>query len=451
MRKHKRLSFAWLFLITLLVHTNSIFGQQLRSDLSAYELNVKGVENEKLLQKLYVGNFDDIKFKDDDIKKGIVFMSYLRSYSDYCRSALPADRIQLMTQECARGTRTINGYGAVISETCYEYRDVPTGIFVAPIMYRTKQQLEGKALDDVFKLITSGFDKNKNPATGFMTGIDLLKFSSAVQNDMNDLVRVNSCKSPELMQFQENIRLFVLDRQPIRLDYDEAMFAGPKPPSDPDKQDFTELIDDLVMEDARSWMMNKYQNGSISDVTISSTDPNGNPSRIHADYIFLGGFNEKKFRGSVTVTLDAGIPECLYFSDFPDRCKAPDSDIIAAYSRGDYNKYSNQGTQAEDNTKEMEPLVAAEQMPELIDGLAALQAKVKYPEMARKANIEGRVIVQFIVDQNGNVIEPKVIRGIGGGADEEALRVIKLAKFKPGRQRGKPVPVQYSLPILFRQ
>jgi len=94
--------------------------------------------------------------------------------------------------------------------------------------------------------------------------------------------------------------------------------------------------------------------------------------------------------------------------------------------------------------------VAVEQMPKLKGGLAALQKKINYPEMARKAGIEGRVIIQFIVDENGNVEDPHVIRGIGGGCDKEALRVVKKAQFKPGRQRGEAVRVQYSLPIVFK-
>lgn len=94
--------------------------------------------------------------------------------------------------------------------------------------------------------------------------------------------------------------------------------------------------------------------------------------------------------------------------------------------------------------------VAVEQMPELIGGLTKLQSSIRYPELARKAGIEGRVIVQFIVTENGTVENPRVIRGIGGGCDEEALRAVKEAKFEPGRQRGIPVRVQYSLPVIFR-
>lgn len=94
--------------------------------------------------------------------------------------------------------------------------------------------------------------------------------------------------------------------------------------------------------------------------------------------------------------------------------------------------------------------VAVEQMPQLKGGLGGLQKQINYPEMAKRAGIEGRVIIQFIVNENGKVENPRVIRGIGGGCDEEALRVVKQAEFQPGRQRGRPVRVQYSLPITFR-
>jgi len=104
----------------------------------------------------------------------------------------------------------------------------------------------------------------------------------------------------------------------------------------------------------------------------------------------------------------------------------------------------------EESDEEEDFFVVVENMPELIGGLAALQKNIRYPEMARKAGIEGRVIVQFIVNEDGNVENPRVIRGIAGGCDEEALRAVNGAKFKPGRQRGNPVRVQYSLPVIFK-
>ncbi len=103
---------------------------------------------------------------------------------------------------------------------------------------------------------------------------------------------------------------------------------------------------------------------------------------------------------------------------------------------------------AEDEEEDF--FVVVENMPELIGGLGGLQKKVKYPEMATRAGIEGRVTIQFIVNEQGKVENPRVIRGIGGGCDEEALKAVSQAKFKPGMQRGRPVRVQYSLPIVFK-
>lgn len=91
-----------------------------------------------------------------------------------------------------------------------------------------------------------------------------------------------------------------------------------------------------------------------------------------------------------------------------------------------------------------------EQQPQLVGGLDTLQQMVNYPDSAKKAGVEGRVFLDFIVTKEGKVHDPQVIRGLGAGLDQEALRVIKKAKFKPGKQRGKPVNVRYSMPIIFR-
>lgn len=97
-----------------------------------------------------------------------------------------------------------------------------------------------------------------------------------------------------------------------------------------------------------------------------------------------------------------------------------------------------------------EVYVVVEEMPRLIGGMSELQQNVEYPQEAREQDIEGRVTVQFIVNKLGDPTETQVIRGIGAGADEEALRAVKEAKFEPGRHKGKRVCVQYALSINFR-
>jgi len=80
-----------------------------------------------------------------------------------------------------------------------------------------------------------------------------------------------------------------------------------------------------------------------------------------------------------------------------------------------------------------------------------LQENIKYPQIANESGIEGRVILTFVVEKNGNITDIKVLKDIGGGCGEEAIRVAKIMpKWKPGKQRGKAVRVQFNMPIMFQ-
>ncbi|MCW5911511.1 MAG: TonB family protein [Cyclobacteriaceae bacterium] len=74
---------------------------------------------------------------------------------------------------------------------------------------------------------------------------------------------------------------------------------------------------------------------------------------------------------------------------------------------------------------------------------------LKYPRRARQSYVQGKVFVEFVVDKNGKVTDMKVIKGIGSGCDEEAMRVLALTKWQPGRQRGNPVKVKMTMPLNF--
>lgn len=96
-----------------------------------------------------------------------------------------------------------------------------------------------------------------------------------------------------------------------------------------------------------------------------------------------------------------------------------------------------------------------ESPPEPIGGIANfykfISTNIRYPRAAQQLGIEGRVFVQFIIDKNGKLTSLEVIRGIGGGCDAEALRVLSLAPaWIPGKQRAKPVKVRMVLPITFK-
>jgi len=79
-----------------------------------------------------------------------------------------------------------------------------------------------------------------------------------------------------------------------------------------------------------------------------------------------------------------------------------------------------------------------------------LQQHMRYPAIAREAGIQGTVFVTFVVERDGSITDVQVVRGIGGGADEEAIRVVRMMpRWTPGKQRGRPVRVQFVMPIRF--
>ncbi len=103
----------------------------------------------------------------------------------------------------------------------------------------------------------------------------------------------------------------------------------------------------------------------------------------------------------------------------------------------------------DDESKEDEIFVSVEQMPEMIGGISTLYQNLRYPDKALKNNVEGKVTLQFVINEKGEVTNPVVLRGIGYGCDEEALRVIRQVRFTPGLQRGRPVKVRASIQVIF--
>ncbi len=76
---------------------------------------------------------------------------------------------------------------------------------------------------------------------------------------------------------------------------------------------------------------------------------------------------------------------------------------------------------------------------------------LKYPKKAQKLGIQGTVFISFVVEKDGKLSDVKVVRGIGGGCDEEALRVVKkMPKWNPGKQKGETVSVKFTIPVRFR-
>ena len=95
--------------------------------------------------------------------------------------------------------------------------------------------------------------------------------------------------------------------------------------------------------------------------------------------------------------------------------------------------------------------VAYDDPPQPLGGFAGIQKNLVYPEIARKAGVEGRVYVNVLIDERGNVIDTKILKSLGNnGCDEAAVAAIRKAKWKPAKQRDKPVKVWVGIPVVFK-
>ena len=111
--------------------------------------------------------------------------------------------------------------------------------------------------------------------------------------------------------------------------------------------------------------------------------------------------------------------------------------------------------EVEPEPEEEAPFMVVEDMPEFPGGTAALleylRKNIKYPAICRENNIQGRVIVSFVVNKDGAIVDPEVVKSVNPSLDKEAVRVISnMPPWKPGKQRGKAVRVKYTVPVNFR-
>ena len=150
-------------------------------------------------------------------------------------------------------------------------------------------------------------------------------------------------------------------------------------------------------------------------------------------------------------------PQVTQIQVVEDDVEVEDIDINAEVDQDEIiEEYVYEAPEIEDEEiVEEEVFLVVEENPEFPGGPAKLleyvQKNLKYPMMARESDIQGKVFVGFVVEKDGSISNVKVLRGIGGGCDEEAMRVIKsLPKWKPGKQRGKAVRVSYQIPVFFK-
>lgn len=149
------------------------------------------------------------------------------------------------------------------------------------------------------------------------------------------------------------------------------------------------------------------------------------------------------------------IAETLEIVD--DQADVEETDIASSEETGQKVEVKYVPVAVEEEAPEEQTIFeVVEQMPEFPDGGMAglmryLSKNIKYPTIAQENGTQGRVTVQFVVNKDGSIVDARVLRGVGPYLDKEAIRVISsMPKWKPGMQRGKPVRVKYTVPVMFR-
>lgn len=294
--------------------------------LTRSSFSASGLHNERTLTNFFIGNFVDIPFDRENLPFLVLFEEYLEAYGRHCDAYLPANKVELTRSVCARSQYPVNRYGAQVGpSSCVEYRTEGMGIYADPTLYAAKSKLDDESglsvIKDTFRTMTQ-----KNPLEA---ALNTVNDARQMTDDMNALVRLNACVSPGLKRFQENLMLFSMGKQPISLP--GAARAQPSSPGTFKEQNYTRFLEDLIAEQAKTWLMNRFVPGSTSNVVVSSRDAAGRPSKIVGKYLFNG-----RSPGSVTLDFSDGEPRCMYFFDLPSTCKTPNRRIVAAYSSGAY-------------------------------------------------------------------------------------------------------------------
>lgn len=199
----------------------------------------------------------------------------------------------------------------------------------------------------------------------------------------------------------------------------------------------------------------------IPDTSTNQKTESSNPSEKDEEVLFPAGIDEKEM--DVAFLSDTYESQEFYLEAIV-LSTVPAMNLQAANQAGDIETViDNKETLNIEMEEEKENIELraeqifsiVEQMPEFPQGYEELskylKSNLQYPQEAREMKISGKVFISFIVEENGNITNAKILRGIGGGCDEAALEIIEaMPDWNPGKQNGKAVKVQFNMPIVFK-
>ncbi len=318
----------YLLLLLLIFSSYTVFPQT-HSPI-APKLNTTGLANEKFIQSIFTGDFAAVNFDRDEPGFSLILDAYIDAYWNKCGNSLPADKVEITYQECARWIeRTTTGYyGTVVTKDCLEWQTHHTNVYTTPALYEAKTTVDALQTSDEFRSMFRILKQN-NPI-----GITESYVEDAVilKKDMSSFFSLNDCSSAGMKRFEQNLYAFAMNKLPIVLE--GSQMPHPNPDVLLKDQVFNKLIDDLIKEQSKTWVMNQYVPNSVTRENVVSKDNEGRPASVTANYRFMLG--RQDMEGSVTVTFLEGLPNCLYFSDNPVICRTANRKIVLNYAMGKY-------------------------------------------------------------------------------------------------------------------
>ena len=317
------------------------------SSAAAAHFTAAGLNNEDDLVRIYTGDFQSIKLDRSSTEFMMIISGYMEDFGRDCKQYLPPNKVEITVQVCndanvpppysPDGVHDAYGNRLPLSTGCSGYHTEGTGIYADPNLYNAVKDISAKAQAGLLQSVLGiGGGKGGRTANPLTNPGQLTDQLAALQGETKALIQVNGCGTPGLKNFQSNLIRFADGEAPVK--YAGAVVSAPAAvlPGIRDA-DFTRLLDDLVLDNSRGWMMNRYQPGSISDPIVSH-DPTGSPTRIMARYSFSGPNGRQT--GRLIVSFKDGVPDCLYFSDAPNSCRLPSQRIISAYEKNAYARYT---------------------------------------------------------------------------------------------------------------
>ena len=224
-----------------------------------------------------------------------------------------------MCQRASHQERLWRGDQQDVFELCGQ----GTKLYANPDLYEAKKALDRLIATNNFRQVSRLLQGGREGLTAGIMSMARIAQTSA--SDISALFQMNPCSSPGLKRFEDNLRLFALNKQPIRLEggTKSSLVTASVAGNAFRDHNYTRLVEDLVDDHVQ-----------VTEVSVSSRDAEGRPTMIVASYIYNGFSGQHQ--ASVRVHFTDGKPDCLYYSGAPTTCLTPNWRVAAAYAAGAY-------------------------------------------------------------------------------------------------------------------